>query len=179
MRVERSKMKSGIIALGMILAIVGIIVLVLGIVAVPFTTTKFEEVPHSNTWLNESFIVPAGNYYYYYGTFAYGVSLHITFSVTAGGNKDINFKAMDETDYLKMKAGDSYEYYSIPSRDSVSSVDIYWNPPSSQKIYFVFDNTFSVFTSKSISAYFTTSWTEMENRQITENRTLLPSVHHI
>lgn len=82
---------------------------------------------------------------------------------------------MDEVDYWKMKAGESYEYYIVPSRSRVSSLDIDWTPPSGKKIYFVWDNSFSLLTSKAVSAYFTITWTEWENQEVTEYRTLLPS----
>jgi len=166
-------MKSGIVISGVILAIIGVMVFLLSLITVPYTTTRLEEVPHSSVWLNESFSVPALSHIAYYGTFY--ETLHITFTVTAGGNRDIDFRVMDEVNYWKMRAGESYEYYTVPSRSRISSLDIEWTPPSGKKIYFVWDNSFSLLTSKSVSAYFSFTWTELESREVTEYRTLLPS----
>lgn len=166
-------LKSGIIALGVLLAIIGVLLILLSVIIVPYTTTRLEEVPHSNVWLNEAFNVAALTHTYYYGTFS--TSLHITFTVTSGGNRDIDFRVMDEVNYWKMRASESYEYYTVPTRTRVTSLDISWTPPSGTTIYFVFDNSFSLLTSKTVSAYFTRTWTEWENVQVTENRTLIPS----
>ncbi len=166
-------MRIGIIALGVILTIIGVFVILLSVIVVPYTTTRLEEVPHSNVWLDETFSVPALTHKYYSGTFS--TSLHITFTVTSGGNRDIDFQAMDEVNYWKMRAGESYNYYIIPTRTRITSLDIDWTPPSGTRIYFVFDNSFSLFTSKTVSVLFTKTWTEWENVQTTQNRTLIPS----
>ena len=167
-------LKTSIVIFGIVLIVIGILLLLLSLLAVPYTTSKLVEVPHSEIWLNESFNVPALSHIAYSGIFYSGKVLHITFTVTEGGNKDIDFRVMDEVNYWKMRAGEAYEYYVVPSRSRVTSLDIEWVPPSGEKIYFVWDNSFSLFTSKSISAYFTLEWTELESQQVTKNRTLLP-----
>lgn len=150
---------------------IGVVILLLGVVKVPYTTYGLAEVEKSNDWLSESFTVSALSHHDYYGSFSSGVTLHITFQASS----DVDFRVMDEVNYWKMNAGSAYEYYSVPSRSRVSSVNIDWNPPSGQRIYFVWDNSFSWFTSKSVSAYFYYTWTELENQATTVDTPLLPT----
>jgi hypothetical protein len=164
-------LRRDLVAVGVVLAIVGIIIVLLGVVKVPYTTYGLAEVEKSDVWLNESFTVSALAHKYYSGSFSSGITLHITFQVSG----DIDFRVMDEVNYWKMNAGSAYEYYSGPSRSRVTSVNIDWTPPSGQKIYFVWDNSFSWFTSKSVSAYFYYTWTELENQSTTTDTPLLPT----
>lgn len=164
-------MRQDLVAVGVVLAIIGIVILLLGVVKVPYTSTNLAEVEKSDVWLNETFTVSALSRHQYYGSFTSGITLHITFQ-TSG---DVDFRAMDEVNYWKMAAGEAYEYYTTPSRSRVSSVNLDWNPPSGQRIYFVWDNSFSWFTSKSVSAYFYYTWTELENQTTTNDVPLLPT----
>lgn len=164
-------MRQDFVAVGVVLAIVGIVVVLLGVVKVPYTTTGLAEVEKSDVWLNESFTVSALSHDYYSGSFSSDTTLHITFQVSG----DIDFWVMDETNYWKMRASETFQYYSTPSRSRVTSVNIDWNPPSGQRIYFVWDNSFSWFTSKSVSAYFYYTWTELENQTTTNDVPLLPT----
>ena len=165
-------MRREFLVTGIILAIVGVLIFFLGIVKVPYTTTELVEVPKSDVMLDESFTVPALSHIGRSTTFYKSLTLHITLTVTAGGNKDIDFRVMDEVNYWKFRADESYEYYSAPSRSRVSSVNIEWTPPQNKEIFFVWDNSFSLLTSKSISAYFYYTWTEWEEQETTEYRTL-------
>lgn len=164
-------MRQDLVAVGVVLTVAGVVILLLGVVKVPYTTSGLAEVEKSDEWLDESFTVSALSRHYYYGTFSSGLTLHITFQVSS----DVDFRVMDEVNYWKMVAGQAYEYYSTPSRSRVTSVDIDWTPPSGQRIYFVWDNSFSWFTSKSVSAYFYYTWTELENQTTTTNVPLLPT----
>jgi hypothetical protein len=163
-------LRRDLVSVGVVLAIIGVVILLLGIVKVPYTSSDLVEVEKSHDWLNESFTVSALSRHNYYGTFSSGVTLHITFH-----SGDIDFRVMDEVNYWKMVAGQAYEYYTTPSRSRVTSVNIQWTPPSGQRVYFVWDNTFSWFTSKSVSAYFYYTWTELENQTTTTNIPLLPT----
>ena len=135
---ETKRMRSYLLAVGFIL-------IAAGIIAALITTSK------SKVWLNESFTVQPLSYNYYYGTFSSATTLHVRFSVGGG---DVAFRVMDETNFLKWKAGSSCQYYTAPSRDTISSMDLDWTPPSSSKIYFVWDNTGNLFISKAVDAYF-------------------------
>jgi hypothetical protein len=95
--------------------------------------------------------------------------------VTSGGNRDVNFIVFDEAEYLKWRFEEYAEYYIVPSRDNATNVNIEWTPPVDKSIYFVFDNSFNVVAEKSVDVYFTMDWTELENRQITTSRKILPS----
>ena len=124
---------------------VGFILIAVGIIAALVTTSK------SNVWLNESFTIQPLSYNYYYGTFPSATTLHIRFNIGGG---DVAFRVMDETNFWKWRAGSSYEYYTTPSRGTISSMDLDWILPSSSKIYFVWDNTGNLFLSKAVDAYF-------------------------
>ena len=164
-------MRQDLVVVGVVLAIIGIVIVLLGVVKVPYTSTNLAEVEKSDVWLNETFTVSALSRHQYYGSFTSGITLHITFQASG----DVDFRAMDEVNYWKMAAGEAYEYYTTPSRSRVSSVNIDWNPPSGQRIYFVWDNSFSWFTAKSVSAYFYYTWTALENQATTNYTSLLPS----
>lgn len=65
----------------------------------------------THVWLNESFVVPEFGYYTYWGSLAQDVTLHITFSVSYGGDRSIDFRVMSWLDFYKFNASEPYEYY--------------------------------------------------------------------
>lgn len=168
-------MRREFLVLGIILALIGVLIFFLGIVKVPYATTESVEVPKSEVVIDESFTVPALSHVARSTTFYLVRTLHITFTVTSGGNRDIDFRVMDEVNYWKFRADESYEYYTAVTRTRVSSVDIEWVAPLDTEIFFVWDNSFSWVTSKSISVYFYSTWTEWEDQRTTEYRTLFPT----
>lgn len=133
-----------IVTIGLIIAITGIVVTIASVVPIQ----------DSYVWLNESFVVSELGYYTYWGTFPQDTILHITFSVLYGGDRSIDFWVMDWLDFQKFNASEAYEYYSGISRESISVMNIEWDPPSSVlPTYFVWDNRDS-FESKTVSAHF-------------------------
>jgi hypothetical protein len=165
-----------LVVVGVILSTIGIFGAVLSIVAVPYTTTTLEHVPHSEIWLDESFEVPSFSWLNWHSTgslvpsYSLRTMMRLTFESTGGG---IDFKVMNQTNFAKFNSSQSYEYYTLPSRFSATSLNITWTPPTDTVIHFVWDNHDSA--AKPISARFLFEWTEWENVQVTENRTLLPS----
>jgi len=147
------------------LSVIGLVLLVLGIglftasfVPVPVVSynpkTKTVYEPKytivSKVWLEETFTVSPGRAAAYCGSFPSGTTLTITIKVVSGGNRDINFWAMDEDEWDHFKLGESYHYYTVPSRNRVVDTSIVWTPPANQRICFVYDNTFSIITSKTV-----------------------------
>jgi len=125
-------LKSGIVASGVVSTVVGVVILLLSIMTVPYTTSRLEEVPYSTVWINESFVVPEYHFYYYYNlvNFSSEDTLHINFNVTEGGSVD--FWVMNETNFAKFNLSQSFYYYVVPSRSSISKLDVLWFPPSNQ-----------------------------------------------
>jgi hypothetical protein len=153
---------------GVALLVAGVILLVASSVPIPYVeNTPREEtgittipgfVVVKESWLNETFVVGAGEALAYCGSFPSGTTLHIAVKVLSGGDRNINFWVVDEPDWRAFKAGDSFYYYVTPSRRSVTEVRVTWNPPSYRKLCFVFDNTFSIITSKTVRAEITASY---------------------
>jgi len=182
-----SELEKRFLASGHVLAVIGILILLLSIIPFPYTTSDVEEDPHSSVWLDKSFAVPACSSVWLNesfflpaltnnsdnGTFSY---LQIEFSATADGLSDIiTFQAVDETDYLKMRAGEPYQDLGYPSQYNVTSESAQWVPPNGTKIYFVWVNSFLENKSKSVSASFTLNWMKSKTVEKTKSRTLLPS----
>jgi hypothetical protein len=67
----------------------------------------------------------------------------------------INFIVVDEENYWKFLAEKTYLYYSYPSRFSISKLNLDWGFSSEGMIYFIWDNSFSSITPKTIRAYIT------------------------
>jgi hypothetical protein len=147
---------------GIALLVIGVILLAASFVPIPYvenipreetrTTTTPRLVVVNETWLEETFVVQPGDANAYCGSFPSGTTLYITVKVLSGGNRDINFWVMDESEWRVFKAGGSFYYYTTPSRQRVTEASITWNPPSNERICFVFDNTFSIITSKTVYA---------------------------
>jgi len=166
-------MKKSLIGLGIFLLIVGIVVMACSLISVQYTTTKPVEVEKSDYWLRESFVVPAGTHTARYGSLSAGTRMRIYVKVTSGGNLDVNFHVMDETNYWKWRAGESAS--TSITRSRITTFDDYWTVSSSETWYFVFDNSFSWITSKGVTCEITHYWTETEYKQVTEYRTLISS----
>jgi len=183
---------SSIAVAGIALLVVGVILLVVSFVPIPYventpreetrTTTTPRLVVVNETWLDETFVVKAGEANAYCGSFPSGTTLYIAIKVLSGGNRDINFWVMDESEWRVFKAGGSFYYYTIPSRQRITEASITWNPPSNQRICFVFDNEFSIITSKTVYAkivasyekytYVTTTYTTTIYEPTTKYQTL-------
>lgn len=160
-------MKKKFVITGIILLIIGVYLFSIGNLQIPTTTTELVNVPKSMVWLDESFVVPPLSHQVFCGIFSQplGSKLRITFTVTGGGNRDIDFIVLDEEEYWKMRASSTYSYYPEVSRWRVTSIDVEWHPPAFKKICFVWDNSFSLITSKSISTRFYYTWIEQEVKE--------------
>jgi len=105
--------------------------------------------PSLRVLINDEFNVPAGYSIAYNFLIPKNAKLYISFEVISGG--DINFYVMDEVDYWKFKAGESFYYYEYPSRFSIRKANIDWNYPPEGRIYFVWLNLFP--TTQTVRAY--------------------------
>ena len=149
-----------ILVLGIVSIIVGVGLLIASYVPIPKTVMRPVEVPTTTivyttiheTWLDETFAVVPGAAQARCGSFPSGTKLYINVEVLSGGNRDIDFYVMDESEWRVFKAGGTFYYYVAPSRTRITSLSIEWNPPSDRKICFVFSNTFSIITSKTVKA---------------------------
>jgi len=181
---------------GLALVVVGAVLIVLSYVPIPMV----EVVPknkslESVTWTTvkqtiyeETFVVRPGSYQSYCVTFNRQVDLSIEVKVLQGGNRDINFWVMPESEFRVYKRGGEFRYYTIPSRQRVTEATISWSPPVGEEICFVYDNTFSVVTSKTVyskivATYLgpttTTTYTtvyERETKAKTFTELLLPGI---
>jgi len=72
-----------------------------------------------------------------------------SFQVTAGGNLDIEFYFMDKANFDKYKGGQPFDYIIYAKR--VTTYELATTIPKEDTYYLVFDNTFSIITSKTIS----------------------------
>lgn len=165
-------MRKGIVGIGTFLAIVGIALFASSLISVPFTSSQLVQVPHSEDLFNKTISVPPGHYTQS-ATLVEGRRIHIDFEVTSGGNLDINFFVADEVNYYKWKSGETASVYL--SNDRITSLETDWIVPYTDKWYFVYDNSFSLITSKEVSTYISEHWVTAEYQDVTENHTLLPS----
>lgn len=154
--------------IGIVLIVISVILLVASFIPIPYvenipreeitTTTTPRLVRVNETWLEEKFVVKPDDANAYCGSFPSGTTLYIYIEVLSGSNRDINFWVMDESEWRVFEADGSFYYYTTPSRRRITEASITWNPPSNQKICFVFDNTFSIITSKTVYAKIITSY---------------------
>ena len=109
----------------------------------------------SEIWLNESFSVPAFDYYYYYCEYPFfpsGINLHMVFNVPTSSDNHFSFFVMDEDNFQKMELYQPFASYY--QRDRILSINTDITPPANEKIYFVWDNTLGLID-KTVSANFT------------------------
>ena len=153
-------MNKSVVGIGVFLLIIGIVLTVLPLIYVPQTTTEAYDDPKSSVVFDQPFDVPPSTTTHT----AYldeNDTINIQFEVTSGGNLDINFRLNDgSTTYL--------DYTRITSLDEDFTV------PISSNYNFVFDNSFSTFTSKGVDVSITKQWTEIAYRDVTEELPLLP-----
>ena len=165
-------MRKEIVGIGTFLAIVGVVLIASSLIIVPFTSSQLVQVPHSEDVFNKTISVSPGHYTQS-ATLTEGRSIHIDFEVTSGGNLDIDFFVADEVNYYKWKSGEVASVYL--SRSRITSLETDWTVPYSDKWHFVYDNSFSWITSKTISTHISEHWVTSEYQDVTENRTLIPS----
>jgi len=166
-------MNKVVAGLGAFVVVLGITLTVCSLIEVPFTETQLVDIPHSEEHFNTNIDVPPGHYYQSAGLTQFH-KIHIDFTVTSGGNRDIDFFVADEVNYYKWKSGETASTYL--SKDRITSFDTEWKGPKTDTWYFVYDNSFSWITHKQISTIITENWTTMQDQDVTTYRTLLPSL---
>ena len=153
-------MKKTVIGIGALILAVGLVVMVLSLVSLPHATTEPYDVPKSSSIISESFSVPPSTVTRTASLVA-GDTINIQLVVTAGGNKDINFNVNNVT-------------LTFISVNRVTSYSRNWTVPSTGAYLFVYDNSFSTFTSKQVTTQVTKLWTETAYRDVTKYNPLLP-----
>ena len=153
-------MKKTFVAVGVFALIVGVLLIALPFVYIPKTVSEPYQVPKSSSIISESFVVPPSTITH--TTYLnQGDSLNIQVVCTSGANRDIDFSVNDgSTTYL------SYSRATTVNKD--------WTVPLSSNYNFVYDNSFSTFTSKDVTVDVTKHWTETAYRDVTTNNQLLP-----
>lgn len=152
-------MKKSLIAIGIFALILGILLITLTFVYVPKTFSEAYQVPKSMVLFGESFVVPPSTTTHTAYLNA-GDSLNIQVTVTSGGNRDIDFSIND--------GASTYVSYS-----RTSSVNKEWTVPISSNYKFVYGNSFSIITSKSVTVQVTKQWTDTAYRDVTQNYQML------
>jgi len=145
-------------AIGVALIVVGLALLAMSLIPIPSVefVPKTVPVPRyvyttvKRVWLDEEFVVPPLSAKAYCGSFPSGTTLVIYIDVVSGGHRDINFWVMDERAWYHFQRGESFYYYIEPSRRRVTEAVITWSPPPNKEICFVYDNMFSIITSKTV-----------------------------
>ena len=98
--------------------------------------------------------------------------LSLEFEVVEGGNKDINIYLVDSENYDKLIQGRDFTYIKYYQR-AVSGT-IVFTPEEDGKYWFVFDNTFSVFTTKKVEIKYDYSYIGEPDNGNDSNGTQLP-----
>ena len=153
-------MRKSVVGIGVFLLILGVVLTVLPLIYVPQTTTEAYDDPKSSVVFDQPFDVPPSTITH----IAYldeNDTINIQFEVTSGGNLDINFRLNDG---------------SITYLDTtrITSMNETFTVPISANYNFVYDNSFSSFTSKGLDVSITKQWTEIAFRDVTEELPLLP-----
>lgn len=149
---ERFNLKRNFVIFGLIL--VGLAILA-GLV-------PHIQIPVSSVLTDESFVVPSFSYHALNWSFLEETTLNITFEVAE--NRSITFWVLNEANYYRKIANESYGWFVDISHPYTSSMDTEWNPPVNVSIYFMWDNHYS-HTSKEVHPLFTMKYA----------RALLPS----
>jgi len=148
------------VGVGVFALIIGVLLIALPFVYVPKTVSEAYQVPKSSTVFDESFVVPPSTVTHTTYLNA-NDSLNIQVTVTSGGNKDVTFAINDGAT-------------TCMSYTRATTVNKEWTVPLSSNYNFVYDNSFSTFTSKDVTVQVTKQWTETAYRDVTTNNQLLP-----
>ena len=174
-------LRRNIVLIGVALLAIGIVAIFFSLVPLPFATKEPYDVPQSLNLINESFVVPVGDAYRT-ANLQSGDLIHIYFVVTSGGNLDVDFYVMDELNYFKWKAQESYSAQISLSRVTnydkdftVPQVVMNPMPPINATWYFVWDNSFSWITQKGVTATISKHWNEIAYRDVTVYHTVIPT----
>jgi len=132
-----------------------ILALILIVVGAALIALPLIPISESSTILNESFVVPESWYMYRRVYNSSSLPLRIMFNVTEGGDRSVDFYVMTESDFNDLKNNQSFQYYTAPSRKSVTALETVWTPPP-ETLYYVWDNPSS--TPKHVTARFQTEY---------------------
>ncbi|MDO8055729.1 MAG: hypothetical protein Q6361_02605 [Candidatus Hermodarchaeota archaeon] len=100
------------------------------------------------TTYDGTFVIDPGGWFIVYADRAEGYKAAFDLEVIAGGNRDIDFFICDEENYDLWSSGYTASVYKL--HENVVSYSSDFTYPHSDTWYFVFSNTFSVISSKTV-----------------------------
>ena len=167
---------------GIILLIIGIVAVVFSVWQIPFQEQEAYDVPQSSVVLHETFVVPADGETVRPINLTIWDQLHIYYSgwgLGYGHIGDISLLVLDETNYLKREAGEPYDklfgtYTARYNQYCLITHDGTW--------YFIWDNTFKSSRDSQLSPIevyteIIRNWNETAYRDITVYHTVVPSAY--
>jgi hypothetical protein len=141
---------------------------------IPFQEQEPYTISQCSNLIVESFVVPVGESIRPI-VLNRGDLVQIYFNCTSGDNRDIDFLLLDEVNYLKRKAEEDYStHLSLPRATTYYQSYVI---PHDSTWYFVWDNSFSTYTQKDVTAAITKNWTETAYRNTTIYHTVVPSAY--
>lgn len=133
---------------------IGIAVTIVALVVIGFGSGAHSIIPtqHTEGIINSMIRVEAGHFVYY--TFsaprgASNVSVTGTFTAGGGSGNDIKVAILDEQNFINYRNGHQVSAYYSSGQETVGNINV--NIPSGQTMYLVYDNTFSVVSSKEVT----------------------------
>jgi hypothetical protein len=165
-------MRRMIVLIGVMLLVIGIVAILFSLIPIPFATKEPYDIPQSSNLFHESFVVPVGETHRT-ASLQNGDFIHIEFTVTSGGNLDVDFYVLDELNYFKWVAQESYSAQVSLSR--VTNCDQDFIVPHNATWCFVWDNSFSWITQKGVTTTISKHWNEVAYRDVTDYHTIIPT----
>jgi hypothetical protein len=166
-------LRRNIVFIGVALLVIGSVAVIFSLVQLPFIKQEPYDVPQSTNLINESFMVPTTGDLHRTADLTNGDLIKVYFLCTSGGNMDVDFYVMDELNYFKWKAEESYTAPISLFKTTGYNQD--FTVPFNATWYFVWDNSFSWITQKGVTADITKNWNEIAHRDVTVYHTVVPS----
>ncbi len=110
-----------------------------------YACTAPTQPPQPQVLLNEGFTIGAGKYDFY----SWNVYRTGTLNVTVNADSDIYIYVVDEPNFWKYKAGETFNV--LANRDKITFSNFEVEIPSKGKYYIFISNTHSVLTTKNVS----------------------------
>ena len=170
-------MKRKVVFVGIVLLIIAIVAVVCSLWQIPFQEQEAYVVPQSSVVLQETIVVPSGGETVRPLNLNIWDQLHIFLSGSGGyGNYgDVNFLILDETNYLKREAGESFDTHLFLY--SVSRYNQYDLITHDGTWYFIWDNSLDQFSEREVYTTITRNWNETAYRDITVYHEIVPSAY--
>jgi hypothetical protein len=128
---------------------------------VPFassTAPSITKIPHKQVIANSTEKVSAGSYISWDLAAVSGAVLTGAFTASGGSGNDIKVYIFNATSFVNWKNGQAAS--TLYNSGQVTKGDFQVNITSAGTYYIVFDNSFSIFSSKNVAVYATLDWIE-------------------